>query len=185
MSTLSFQDYVRERMMRKRQEAMLADGGESETPPTANKMRAAPVAARTTQTPSVPKKAAKPQGIQLQGETVSKGILDELHAMREMMEDRFSALAWLGQARQDPIQANLMLKLIRAGYSPNLARTVLEKLPGLNAADSVHWVVDILERNLRTDAEGPLLHEEGGVSLWWALRALAKPRRQPNWRAFA
>lgn len=164
MSTLSFQDYVRERMMRKRQEAMLVDGGESETPPTANKMRAAPVAARTTQSPPVQRKAAKPQGIQLQGETVPKGILDELHAMREMMEDRFSALAWLGQARQDPIQANLMLKLIRAGYSPNLARTVLEKLPpGLNAADSVHWVVDILERNLRTDAEGPRLHEEGGV----------------------
>jgi flagellar biosynthesis protein FlhF len=33
----------------------------------------------------------------------------------------------------------------------------------MNAAESVHWVMDVLERNLKTDAEGPLLQEEGGV----------------------
>ena len=57
-----------------------------------------------------------------------------------------------------------MLKLIRSGYSPNLSRTILEKMPEeMNAAESVRWVIDVLERNLRTDAEGPALHEEGGI----------------------
>ncbi|MGM2704431.1 hypothetical protein ACS2QD_30895, partial [Bacillus cereus group sp. Bce036] len=42
-------------------------------------------------------------------------LMGELHAMRELIEDRFSTLSWLGQARQDPIQSNLMLKMIRAG----------------------------------------------------------------------
>ena len=80
------------------------------------------------------------------------------------MEDRFNTLAWLGNARQNPIQANLMVKLIRAGYSPNLSRSILERMPEeMNAAESVQWIVSVLERNLRTDADGPLLQEEGGV----------------------
>jgi flagellar biosynthesis protein FlhF len=33
----------------------------------------------------------------------------------------------------------------------------------LNAAGSVQWIVDVLERNLKTDADGPLIQEEGGV----------------------
>jgi flagellar biosynthesis protein FlhF len=81
-----------------------------------------------------------------------------------MMEDRFNTLAWLGQARQNPIQANLMLKLIRSGYSPNLSRTILERMPEeMSASESVHWVMDVLERNLRTDSESMSLIEEGGV----------------------
>jgi flagellar biosynthesis protein FlhF len=32
-----------------------------------------------------------------------------------------------------------------------------------DAQQSLQWVMDVLERNLRTDADGPELHEEGGV----------------------
>lgn len=165
MSTLSFQDYVRERMMRKRQEDKQPDGSAPDASPhSPDPARVPTPAPRKPQAASASRGPIKGKSVQLHSETMPHGILDELHAMREMMEDRFSALAWLGHARQDPLQANLMLKLLRAGYSPNLARTVLEKLPpGLQAADCVHWVVDVLERNLKTDADGPLLHEEGGV----------------------
>src|SRR3990167_3869435 len=48
-----------------------------------------------------------------------QSVMNELHAMRELIEDRFNTMAWLGQARQNPIQSNLMLKMIRAGYSPS------------------------------------------------------------------
>jgi flagellar biosynthesis protein FlhF len=70
----------------------------------------------------------------------------------------------MGDARQNPIQSNLMLKLIRAGYSPTLSRTILERMPTeMDATQSVRWVMDVLERNLWTDAKGPALQEEGGV----------------------
>lgn len=164
MSTLSFQDYVRERMLRKQQESLAIAGTAPESQAASTRTRPAAPAQRSTDRSSVNKTLAKTRSVGLHEEPASPGILKEIGALREMMEDRFSALAWLGQARQDPIQSSLMLKLIRAGYSANLARTVLEKMPpGLNAADSVHWVIDVLERNLKTDAEGPLLHEEGGV----------------------
>lgn len=169
MSTLSFQDYVRERMMRKRHESAVttipADRPQQEQQP--ERPRAIQVEhilekkEAITPKAAAPRKAAAPS---LQSEGVSQGIVDELHAMKELMEDRFNTLAWLGQARQNPIQANLMLKLIRAGYSPNLSRTILERMPEeMNAAESVQWIVDVLERNLKTDAEGPLLQEEGGI----------------------
>lgn len=169
MSTLSFQDYVRERMMRKRHESAVttipADRPQSEQPP--ERPRAPAVEHILEKKVAVAPKATaprKPAAPSLQAEGMSQGIVDELHAMKELMEDRFNALAWLGQARQNPIQANLMLKLIRAGYSPNLSRTILERMPDeMNASESVQWIVDVLERNLKTDAEGPLLQEEGGI----------------------
>ncbi|MEI2625165.1 MAG: hypothetical protein V9G23_15655 [Giesbergeria sp.] len=76
--------------------------------------------------------------------------MHELQAMKDLIEDRFNTLTWLGQARQNPIQSNLMLKMIRAGYSPALARTILERMPEeLGAAESVRWLMEVLERNLQ------------------------------------
>ncbi|QIL45098.1 flagellar biosynthesis protein FlhF [Acidovorax sp. HDW3] len=93
-----------------------------------------------------------------------QGLMSELQSMKALIEDRFNTLAWLGQARQDPIQSNLMLKLIRAGYSPVLARAILERLPeDLGAADAVRWLMEVLERNLKTDAHSLPLYEEGGI----------------------
>ena len=57
-----------------------------------------------------------------------------------------------------------MLKLIRSGYSPALSRAVLEHLPdNLPAANALHWLMAVLERNLKTDALQLPLYEEGGI----------------------
>lgn len=181
MSTLSFQDYVRERMLRRRHEAMTgttASAPRVEAPVPAPVPRAQPMAAR--QAPQLFESAPAPQfrpapvrtaaprpqaaPLQTQAPAMPQGIVDELHAMKALIEDRFNTLTWLGQARQNPIQSNLMLKLIRAGYSPTLARTILERMPEeMSAGESVRWVMDILERNLKTDAGSQPIHEEGGI----------------------
>lgn len=97
-------------------------------------------------------------------ETPPQGIVNELQAMKEMIEERFNTLAWLGQAKQDPVQSSLMMKMIRAGYSPALSRAILERLPqGGDAQEAMRWLIDVLERNLRTDAHQPALYEQGGV----------------------
>ena len=174
MSTLSFQDYVRERMLRRRQESITG------TPAAAVNHESAPVPTPRAAALASPRpiekielqpqvKAAavpKPAPVQAasQAPALSQGIVNELHAMKALIEDRFNTLTWLGQARQSPIQSNLMLKLIRAGYSPTLARTILERMPEeMGAPESVRWVMDILERNLKTDAATRPIHEEGGT----------------------
>lgn len=166
MSTLSFQDYVRERMLRRRHEALTGQTGAVATEDKASG-HALPVrtlAATPTESRAEIKVATPPKLAAAPAPAMSQGIADELHAMKAMIEDRFNTLTWLGQARQHPIQSNLMLKLIRAGYSPTLARTILERMPEeMGATESVRWVMDILERNLKTDAATRPVQEEGGI----------------------
>ena len=184
MSTLSFQDYVRERMLRRRHEALEAqkNGGNSKPSETASAApapraaspapQAKPVRTEPAQVakPAAPRKAAPAAPVPPAPEAVapspkvSEGLVDELHAMKTLIEDRFNTLTWLGQARQHPIQSNLMLKLIRSGYSPTLARTILERMPeDVGAAESLRWVMAVLERNLKTDARSRPLVQEGGT----------------------
>ena len=169
MSTLSFQDYVRERMLRRRHEAM---NGRTEAPVTQEAVSAPATPARLVQaampievTPPARTPAARSSSVAAApASAASQGIVDELQAMKALIEERFNTLTWLGQARQNPIQSTLMHKLIRAGYSPTLARTILERLPEENnAADALQWIMDVLERNLKTDAAALPLHEEGGA----------------------
>ncbi|MCW2312818.1 flagellar biosynthesis protein FlhF [Rhodoferax antarcticus] len=177
MSTLSFQDYVRERMLRKRHEAIAAQTAAPAMPERQERPAAprapVPVARAASLQPGiapiqvkkVAPRAPAPAPVSVAVSAApSQGIVDELQAMKALIEDRFNTLTWLGQARQNPIHANLMLKLIRSGYSPALARTIMERMPeDLNAAAATHWVIEVLTRNLRTDAGSSAIHDEGGT----------------------
>ena len=190
MSTLSFQDYVRERMLRRRHEALHGTGAAAPlgeraalerhaapelpaqppaSPPVArhNPLRTMHAALGAEQL--TPRRSEAPAPAANAAPTLASGLgqqnlMKELQSMKDLIEDRFNTLAWLGQARQNPIQSTLMLKLIRAGYSPALSRAVLEHLPEhLGAQDAVRWLMEVLERNLRTDAQTLPLYEEGGI----------------------
>ncbi len=182
MSTLSFQDYVRERMLRRRHEAMTGQPGTSSAQlmqaaraesPLAERASARsaqlqfmPAAAPAPVAPTPPRNTARTAAVPTASAApaMPQGIVDELQAMKSLIEERFNTLTWLGQARQNPIQSNLMLKLIRSGYSPALARTILERLPDdMSAGDAVRWVTDILTRNLRTDAAAQAIDDQGGT----------------------
>ena len=170
MSTLSFQDYVRERMLRKRQtENPVAAEELGLRAPRPAAPAPVPAPARTSaafQLRPAPTRPASPIAVSAAaGPGVgARSIADELQAMRDLIEDRFNTFAWLGQTRQNPIQANLMLKLVRAGYSPALARAILERMPeALAAPEAMHWMMEAIRRNIHTgDSEVPL-YQEGGI----------------------
>lgn len=185
MSTLSFQEYVRERMLRKRREAL--QGRPSESPTSARS--AAPVrpTAPARPQPPVPPRgddgmvlpfgraqaassasAAAPRSVApddtAPAAAQANPLAAQLAALQAMMEERFQTLAWLGQSRHNPIQSQLMHKFIRAGYSPTVARAVLERLPAqLGAAEAWRWTLEVLARNLRVAREPGQLCDEGGV----------------------
>lgn len=205
MSTLSFQDYVRERMLKRRKEGMEAKAnseaahkpsgrvattalgaaaleeafGRASKAPPQNSMSsfvaAQPaIAASRVSAPIVTREKARDEWAAsvpahnslppLVNDAPATHIAGELNALRDMIEDRFNMLAWLGTSRTNPLQSNLMLKLIRAGYSPTLVRTVLERLPNEGVpADAVRWVMDVLARNLKTSDTHSDLSDEGGV----------------------
>ena len=169
MSTLSFQDYVRERMLRKRTTESPARVVETHPQVMMPRVQAQPASTPTrtaahAQPPAA--RAARPAAPAVQREVRepaigARGIVDELHAMRAMIEDRFNTFAWLGETKQHPIHSSLMLKLMRAGYSPALSRAILEHMPEAPAAEAMQWMCEAIERNLKTH---PLpLQDEGGV----------------------
>jgi flagellar biosynthesis protein FlhF len=167
MSTLSFQDYVRERVLQRRHEmrqhearqaAHTAQGGSGINVGGASPRAYAVV---PPDQPQAPRRVAMSETA---SQAVPEGLMNELNAMKDLIEERFSTLAWLGQAKQNPVRANLTLKLIRAGYSPNLARAALEKMPNdTTPAEAMRWMLAVLERNLKTDKNEPALHEAGGI----------------------
>ncbi|MCX7691792.1 flagellar biosynthesis protein FlhF [Tepidimonas taiwanensis] len=184
MSTLSFQEYVRERMLRKRREAMqgkLAADTAATTPvPAARAVppaRPQPPAADGMILPfghgasaggTVPaaraKGAAAPRPATPAPAPAAAALTAQLDALKAMMEERFQTLAWLGQTKLNPIQSQLMHKFIRAGYSPTVARAVLERLPAhLDASGAWRWTLEVLARNLRVAREPGQLCDEGGV----------------------
>lgn len=178
MSTLSFQDYVRERMLQRRHEATQKEPISAKPvarshyevipPDTAEPIvarKAAPVSPAPAPAPRQIAAPAAPRAVQAPvAAPAPAGLVNELQSMKDLIEERFSTMAWLGQAKQHPIRSNLILKLIRSGYSPALARTILDKMPeNANAAESVRWLMEAIERNLRTDAGARALHEVGGI----------------------
>lgn len=195
MSTLSFQDYVRERMLRKRR-AALHDGAAPAAPEPFDPPRRAAVAQPVA---PMPAPAAEPISVPVHRFNDPEALLPrspqpirtranpepawedsqpstrfanhddsrmavELSALKDMIEERFNTLAWLGSSRQNPIQSNLMLKLIRAGFSPAMSRAVLERVPADAAApEAVRWLMDVITRNVKVAAAGASLCDEGGV----------------------
>ncbi len=197
MSTLSFQDYVRERMLRKRREAMSgqAPGASAPAQTPRKPAPAAPAARQPVQVPiqrfnqPEPAPVVRPAAAVVHApapirtrpvappstpelsiptrhapQTQDGHVHVELNALKDMIEERFNTLAWLGSSKQNPIQSGLMLKLIRGGFSPSMAKALLERLPAeLDAAGAMRWIMEVIGRNLKVARPGQTLCEEGGV----------------------
>ena len=194
MSTLSFQEYVRERMLRKRRESLQDAAPEEAVAPSPR--RAAPVQVAPTPVPAaepivVPvqrfnqpvqttfgSRLGQPAIRTREGEPTWEDsqpsvrfasnedtrMAVELSALKDMIEERFNTLAWLGSSKQNPIQSNLMLKMIRAGYSPAMARAVLDRVPvDAGAPEAFRWLMDVITRNLKVSSPTAGLCDEGGV----------------------
>lgn len=199
MSTLSFQDYVRERMLRKRREALQAEQAPADmqqrrpmqsgvqlpvSAQTHSPVQRAPqlapapdvgvelpfareaAVARAAQQPksAAPAKPAVAKPAAPKAAQQDAALNEQIQALKSMMEERFNTLAWMGTTRQSPIQSSMMHKLIRAGYSPTVARAVMERLPAeLGAKDAFRWVQEVLARNLKTMKDASAMCDEGGV----------------------
>ena len=219
MSTLSFQDYVRTRMLKRRQASLEAQKGAARsgaasssvpvaaaTPAPARSaavgMRldirladdagAAEIAAATNEAcapaiaaaePIVPVVAADRDALRREQE-----LLHELRAVKDLIEERFGALAFMDKLQRHPAEARLAQKLLDCGFSPMLIRKMAEgfkadagpagrraapstaELPrgtaneeSVGASCDEQWAAQILERNLRAASADEAIENRGGV----------------------
>ncbi|HSB99141.1 MAG TPA: flagellar biosynthesis protein FlhF [Burkholderiaceae bacterium] len=205
MSTLSFQDYVRERLLRRRRAAMQSDAPETVMPtyeeraplatapagptrvtpqpvaqPTPAHATAAhpmtpPVApampavheARAAAAPATPVPLRLPESVPSLADPASSqreqmAVMNELRAVKGLIEDRFSALAFMEQLHRNPRQSGLSQRLLEAGFSPALVRKLVEHLPA-EVTDEAAWAQGVLARNLQSDEASLPIEDLGGV----------------------
>jgi flagellar biosynthesis protein FlhF len=188
MSTLSFQDYVRERMLKRRQEAMKAEAAasapvavepqpEPEPTPLQSRLAArmnAPAAApvkppvlreeiRATAAPEAPMPSlADTAAESARSRRDQQDMMNELRSMKGLIEERFGALAFMEKLQRQPAQARLTQKLLDCGFSPALIRKLAESLSP-STVDETAWAASVLERNLLCGESGAALEDQGGV----------------------
>lgn len=218
MSTLSFQDYVRERMLRRRKAEMAgelpAERGELRLPeplpagprasapaspvtpvhdnpaPAASWSRGTSTADWHALSPTEQAAARQWRERQLQdgpslGDTAEivareqdpragrassgavesaaghRELMASLQEVRDLVEQKFGALAFMERLQRDPRQVMLGQRLLEAGLSPVLTRRLAESLPP--EIDPMTWATSVLERNLQCAEREPALDEAGGV----------------------
>jgi flagellar biosynthesis protein FlhF len=192
MSTLSFQDYVRERMLKRRQAQRdlnaMAEPAAAPAPIAAAPRAAASVAAAVppralppqladhaapAATPPVPpplRDQARLVDAPLLADTQAQtdatrreqAMMAELRAMKGLIEDRFGALAFMEKLQTSPRRATLTQRLLDAGFSPVLIRKLAEGMAA-DCEDDIAWASGVLECNLMAAEQVPALEDGGGV----------------------
>jgi len=183
MSTLSFQDYVRDRMLRRREAALKADTAAkaSSADATAAEPEMSPLQARLAARMNAPATPARrePPVLREEFDTPAPSLADaavegsrsrrdqqdmmnELRSMKGLIEDRFGALAFMEKLQRQPGQARLTQKLLDCGFSPALIRKLAESLSP-DTVDESAWAAGVLERNLLTAEHEPALEDQGGI----------------------
>ena len=80
--------------------------------------------------------------------------------MRSMLQEQFACMAWSDMQQRDPKRTKLLRNLVNAGFSPTLARQLLEKMP--SDAD-MSWVNQVLTHNLHVATQAEDVVMRGGV----------------------
>ena len=92
------------------------------------------------------------------------GMMSEIRAMRGLMETQLAEISWGTTAQREPQKTSVLRDMLAAGFSPSLARYLIEKLPsGKDETQSLAWIKTVLSRNLSTISNEDEILEKGGV----------------------
>ncbi len=171
MSTLSFQDYVRQRLMNKRAQSQEQQTVPQATAPVARpaivpQRMAAPSLTAGSPGAPVPQAGATMPSLTMPGTPAAEPMLaGELRAMRSLIQEQLSLMTLMDGARRQPAQGKAMRLLAGAGFSPMLTREIAQRVPQhVDETQVESWLLDLLARNLKCDEADPLgAFAEGGI----------------------
>ncbi|MCL4744227.1 MAG: flagellar biosynthesis protein FlhF [Burkholderiaceae bacterium] len=182
MSTVSFQQYVRDRLAQK-----------SAPPPTLGELLAPREQEQDDDRENVSRggRAGAPQKVSRSGgnelefafaggdpraahdafpdrgaeayAAVQAQMLAEMREMRSFIADQLASFSWFDGVRRNAAQSRMMRRLLGAGFSPALTRTIVTRMPAdLDDERAESWVRQALSHNLAcTDTD--LMLGRGGI----------------------
>jgi flagellar biosynthesis protein FlhF len=161
MSTVSFQDYVRQRLReRGRQSAAPAPVPSPE--PTRAKAQIVSPRAKVTHPAAAPVNRTPPPAAVMSSPS-SDALMAELQSLKSLISNQFDSMRWFDEVARSPVQAQLLRTMVEAGFSLKLARSVVSRLPAdYSGAQATVWLSKVLARNLRCVPQLETF-ESGGV----------------------
>lgn len=97
-------------------------------------------------------------------QVVNETVMNELASMRGMMEEQFAGLLWGERQRRSPVQGALTKQLFAAGFSAQLVKMMIDRLPDVETEEAgMEWLQSVLESNLPVLEDEASLMERGGV----------------------
>jgi flagellar biosynthesis protein FlhF len=88
------------------------------------------------------------------------GMMSEIKTMHTMMQEQLACMAWGDMQQRDPKRSTLIREMINVGFSPELSRQLLGKMPA--NADKT-WVQRLLAHNIRVASANEDVVTRGGV----------------------
>jgi flagellar biosynthesis protein FlhF len=89
-------------------------------------------------------------------------ILGEIKAMHSMLQQQLAELSWNGAQQRNPLAAGLLRRMLNSGFSAQLARQLLGKMPA-GKTQGASWINQVLKRNLQVAGEEDDIVKNGGV----------------------
>ncbi len=158
MSTVSFQDYVRQRLRER--------GRQTEAPAPEAVAARAPIAsprAKVTHPSAAAPISRAPAPAAIASGPSSDALMAELQSLKSLISNQFDSMRWFDEVARSPIQAQLLRTMVEAGFSLKLARSVVSRLPAdYSIAQATVWLSKVLARNLRCVPQLETF-ESGGV----------------------
>jgi flagellar biosynthesis protein FlhF len=97
-------------------------------------------------------------------QVVNETVMSELASIRGMMEEQFAGLVWGERQRRSPIQGSLTKQMFAAGFSAQLVKMVINRLPAVETEEAgMEWIQSVLESNMPVLDNEEALMERGGV----------------------
>ncbi len=102
--------------------------------------------------------------VQAPAEVVPAEVVDEIRALRKLVEQHLAGAAWGDSVRSDPVKTETLRQMLDTGFSPRFSRELLAELPReLNASQALTWVKGRADRALQTiNAESDIV-DRGGI----------------------
>lgn len=99
-----------------------------------------------------------------EAEVVPQAVMDEIRSLRRIVEQHLAGFAWGETARSAPVKTEALRQMLDAGFSPQLARDLLQDLPPeMDGGQAMAWVKGAADRSLLTvGSEGDIV-DRGGV----------------------
>jgi flagellar biosynthesis protein FlhF len=123
-----------------------------------------PARPAAAQLPPVGRQMAPEVPVQREETVSSTVMMEELRALRKIVEQHLAGYAWGELTRQQPAKTELLKQLLDAGFSPQLANHWLSLVgPRMNAAEALGVAKTAASKTLLTMRAENELVERGGV----------------------